>query len=194
MNKRAIQKQETRSKLIQSARHLYAEHGFLAVTMEQIAQHAGVAKGTIFTHFQSQDELICTIVQQLREQFGNQLYQQMRAVKDDIRFMLTWHIELLQEHEALYRHLIIERTLLSESAQLIYLEMQSIVSNYIFLVAQQAMEQHRIKKMGPYLFFNTWIGLLHYYIANQDLFQPAGSVLTTHADELVAHFYSLIKI
>jgi AcrR family transcriptional regulator len=47
----------TREKLFQAAVTLIAEQGFSATTVEEIAEQAGVAKGTVYYNFSSKSEL-----------------------------------------------------------------------------------------------------------------------------------------
>ncbi|NLU67645.1 TetR/AcrR family transcriptional regulator [Streptomyces sp. HNM0574] len=47
----------TRQKLFQAAVTLIAEQGFSSTTVEEIAEHAGVAKGTVYYNFASKTEL-----------------------------------------------------------------------------------------------------------------------------------------
>lgn len=42
-----------RSELLSAARVVFAEHGFERATMERVAEHAGVAKGTVYLYFSS---------------------------------------------------------------------------------------------------------------------------------------------
>jgi len=44
-----------------------------------------------------------------------------------------------------------------------------------------------------YIIFNTWLGLIHYYLQNSELFAPGASVLKQQGNELVKHFLELIK-
>lgn len=47
----------TREKLFRAAVTLIAEQGFSATTVDEIAEHAGVAKGTVYYNFASKTEL-----------------------------------------------------------------------------------------------------------------------------------------
>jgi AcrR family transcriptional regulator len=53
---------ETRGRLFAAAVELFRKHGYYATTVESIAAHAGVAKGTFFTHFPSKDAVIFELV------------------------------------------------------------------------------------------------------------------------------------
>ncbi|WP_277441130.1 TetR family transcriptional regulator [Streptomyces sp. SPB162] len=50
-------RQATRQKLYEAAVTLIAEQGFSATTVEEIAERAGVAKGTVYYNFASKNEL-----------------------------------------------------------------------------------------------------------------------------------------
>lgn len=62
MNKRQSQKEATREKIRSCAKQLFAEQGFEATTSRQIAKQAGVALGTIFTHFKDKQAILSDIL------------------------------------------------------------------------------------------------------------------------------------
>ncbi|HPA28038.1 MAG TPA: TetR/AcrR family transcriptional regulator [Acidobacteriota bacterium] len=68
------EKMGKRDKIIKSAMILLTKHGFHAAPMSQIAEKAGVAAGTIYTYFNSKDDLIEAIFIELRNEMMN-LYE-----------------------------------------------------------------------------------------------------------------------
>jgi AcrR family transcriptional regulator len=50
-------KQETRAKLLEAARGLFAEVGFARATTREVAQRSGVAAGTLFNYFATKESL-----------------------------------------------------------------------------------------------------------------------------------------
>ena len=52
----------TRARLFAAAAELFTRHGYRATTVNQIASHAGVAKGTFFLHFSTKDAVITQLV------------------------------------------------------------------------------------------------------------------------------------
>jgi len=42
------------------------------------------------------------------------------------------------------------------------------------------------------LLFNTWLGLIHHYLGNRDLFAPGHSVVERHGSMLLDHFVGLL--
>ena len=49
---------DTRSRIIAAADTLFYEHGLRSVSVDAIAERAGVTKRTLYYHFESKDELI----------------------------------------------------------------------------------------------------------------------------------------
>lgn len=58
-NARFIQREET---IIRSAMELFIDHGIESVTIDRIAQKAGIGKGTIYKHFSSKNEIFADLV------------------------------------------------------------------------------------------------------------------------------------
>ncbi|WP_291994388.1 TetR/AcrR family transcriptional regulator [Candidatus Accumulibacter sp. ACC003] len=56
--RRERKRQQTADRLVQTAFALFAEHGYAAVTMEQIAAAADVAKGTLYNYFPVKEALV----------------------------------------------------------------------------------------------------------------------------------------
>ncbi|MFB7516022.1 TetR/AcrR family transcriptional regulator [Streptomyces sp. NPDC056144] len=57
MDSSSTRRQATRAKLYEAAVTLIAEQGFSATTVDEIAERAGVAKGTVYYNFKSKTEL-----------------------------------------------------------------------------------------------------------------------------------------
>jgi AcrR family transcriptional regulator len=62
MTRRQRQKAETRSIILDVARNLFEEDGFDATTVRAVAERAGVALGTIFSHFPDKGALLIAAV------------------------------------------------------------------------------------------------------------------------------------
>ena len=58
---------DTRQRIVEAARRLFGEHGFDAVTTEQIARAAGIAKATLFLHARTKERLLVLVYE---EEFG----------------------------------------------------------------------------------------------------------------------------
>jgi AcrR family transcriptional regulator len=62
-SRRDDQRRETKRRLVAAAIALIGEVGWKRTTVEQIAERAGVAKGTFFVHFKTKEAIVVTLVQ-----------------------------------------------------------------------------------------------------------------------------------
>ena len=60
---RSSQKEATRQRVIEAARELFDTRGYQGTTVREIARHAGVAVGSVFTTFASKDEILSEVMQ-----------------------------------------------------------------------------------------------------------------------------------
>ncbi len=91
--------------ILGAARELIGPRGVEAVTMEEIAQAAGVAKGTLYLYFPSKDELIRALISQV----GENLYQEMQAIlalpqspPEKLRRVLALLLNKLEREQVLF--------------------------------------------------------------------------------------------
>lgn len=62
IDKRKIQGAQTKSKLYEIAKRLFAQRGFSDVSIENITDEAGITKGAFYVHFASKDALIALLI------------------------------------------------------------------------------------------------------------------------------------
>jgi TetR/AcrR family transcriptional repressor of nem operon len=56
-------KQETKARIVESARQLFNRRGFSEVSIDEIMAQAGLTRGGFYNHFDTKDELYCEAVQ-----------------------------------------------------------------------------------------------------------------------------------
>jgi AcrR family transcriptional regulator len=64
----AAARQERADRILDSARELLLKWGYKRVTIDDVAAHAGIGKGTIYLHWKTREELYFTVI--LREYMG----------------------------------------------------------------------------------------------------------------------------
>lgn len=60
-----VEQTDTRSRIVAAAVSLFAERGFDATSVNQVVARAGVAKGALYHHFQSKDDLLYEVYREL---------------------------------------------------------------------------------------------------------------------------------
>jgi AcrR family transcriptional regulator len=190
-NKRQSQKEATRKKIIETAITAYSRDGF-AVPSNVIAREAGVSHGTIFVHFPTLKDLLLCILQKFFVQIGGKLHD-LSESSGSVREFLIAHIEALEAYEAFYGRLVTERHSLPDEARNVLASIQSVVSRHFEAVAAKETARGKIKIIPVQIMFNTWLGLIHYYLQNADSFAPGESVLKSCKEELADNFVILIQ-
>jgi hypothetical protein len=117
----------------------------------------------------------------------------LAASGDDLEGMLSIHIDVLIRHEGFYRRLVTEAAMLPAETRNTYIAIQSTVSIHFSRTLERGIGEGRFKDIPLHMMFNAWLGLVHYYLQNGELFAPGESVLTCRKDELVGSFMSLIS-
>jgi AcrR family transcriptional regulator len=189
---RKEQKEKTRAGLVSEAEGLFAANGISNTTTADIAKSLKVSHGTLFVHFPTRDDLIKAVV----EEFGERLSSALgKRCSDDLvlKDLLKAHLAVLASFEDFYMRLISESQSLPPHIRSIVYSMNASLSYRFYRAAKNEMAQGTIKKMTQVQFFNTWMGLVHYYIMNRDLFSEKTPILNEVGNDLLKHFLNLIK-
>jgi AcrR family transcriptional regulator len=189
---REEQKRRTRTLLIETAFQLLARDGLLAARTGDIAKAAGVSHGTVFAHFPTREALLNAVIEEFGLRSVRRLHQ-LAGGGGSVRAVLTAHLQGMKEYEAFYTRLVAEARQLPESARNTLLMIHSAASHHLSRAAEAEMAAGTLRPMPLHLLFNTWLGLVHYYLVNGPLFAPGGSVLERHGPELLEHYLKLIR-
>jgi AcrR family transcriptional regulator len=157
-----------------------------------IAQEAGLAHGSVFLHFGTKEELLHSTLARFFGEIGEQMHD-LAAAHDDFEVMLRAFLSIVEEHEPLYKHLIIEINTLSADTRNMLAALRSANARHFETAMERGVAQGKIKPLPLHLTFNTWMGLVYYYLQNSELFAPGESVVKTHKEELVSFYMSLIR-
>ncbi|MCL2129412.1 MAG: TetR/AcrR family transcriptional regulator [Treponema sp.] len=189
--KRTIQKAQTREKIIAAAIKVYSENGFSAPTT-LIAKEAQVSHGSIFVHFPTVENLLICLLELFSEDINVELHS-LSESGNNIEKLLEMHLNVLIKHEAFYKRLVNEAVYLPEEAKNTFIAIQSTVSIHFLEALEHEINTGKIKDVPFHMLFNTWLGLVHYYLLNSEIFAPQESVLTRYKNILIECFLSLIK-
>lgn len=191
LTRRAQQRRKTHTRLVNSALRRFSKKGIAATRTVDVARAARVSHGAIFVHFPTRDDLVTAAV----EKFGKQVTRRLHDLVDrnaSVAEVLAAHLAGLQEHESFYARLLMEGPLLPPVARSTLIGIQSAIAFHLSAAAEREMKAGKIQRTSLPLLFNTWIGLLHHYLSNQDLFAPGESVLGRHGQDLLDHFMGLL--
>ena len=192
-SQRAEQKKRTRKRLIEVAIGQLAQDGLTTARTADIAKAASVSHGTVFAHFPTREELLIAVI----EEFGSRVTDRLHELvvhKSGVRTILEAHLQGLIEVEPFYTRLVIEGRLMPDSARNALVTIQSAISHHLNQAVEEEMRVGNLRPFPIHLVFNTWVGLVHYYLANNDLFADGGSVLKKHGQTLIDYYMSLLRV
>jgi AcrR family transcriptional regulator len=189
---RQQQKDQTRKHLIDTAVRQLAKDGLLNTKTSDIAKAAGVSHGTVFAHFPTREHLLAEVIEQVGTRIASRLHE-LAGNGGTVREVLTAHLQGLSEYEDFYTRLVVENNLLPARSRHALIMIQSAISLHLSQAAATEALRGTIRAFPCHLLFNTWIGLVHYYLANADLFAPDDSVLRRHGQALIDHFLNMLS-
>ena len=189
---RQQQKEQTKELLLKTAYEVFAERGIMNTRMSDIAHAAGVSHGTVFVHFQSQEALIEEVVETYCHKIAVNTHN-LAESSGSFRELLKAHLQGIMEFEKFYTWLIIENRLLPSCARDSWVSVQSAVSYHFSKVYEKEFGKTSNPGIPAYMLFNMWIGLVHYYLENGDLFAPEGNVISRYKNLLTDSYLNLLK-
>ncbi|MFB0920921.1 MAG: TetR/AcrR family transcriptional regulator, partial [Oscillospiraceae bacterium] len=154
-----------------------------------IAEAAGVSHGTIFVHFPSMEALIEEVVAVYGQKIALRTHE-LACSSGSLNELLRAHLDAVMEYEPFYTRLILENRFLPVGARDCFIEVQSAVSLHFSRAAEREIPGSVVPL---YMLFNMWVGLVHYYLTNGDLFAPEGNVISHCGEALINNYLKLLK-
>jgi len=109
MTAKSINKDQKRKDIARAAMGLFAEMGFEAASMSQVAAAAGIGKGTIYEYFRSKDELIAKSIQLWMEDMLGEAQAMLQDIPDPeikLKTFVGSFVEMFLSDEQMPRLLI----------------------------------------------------------------------------------------
>jgi AcrR family transcriptional regulator len=77
----------TRAALVSSARALFAERGYAAVSIEQIVRRARVTRGALYHHFEDKEDLFRAVFESVQQDLGRALMAAANSRRDTAKHL-----------------------------------------------------------------------------------------------------------
>jgi TetR/AcrR family fatty acid metabolism transcriptional regulator len=93
-------KENTRVRIINSAKKLFAEQGYRKTTIVDISKQAGLSEAALYEYFQGKEDLLLTIpdlwVSELLKDLDEQLFG-VRGAENKLRKFLWWYLRRIEQ-------------------------------------------------------------------------------------------------
>lgn len=98
----------TKQDIIHSAAKMFQEKGFMAASIQEIAQDCGIAKGSVYKYFPSKEDLLCEVFDDCQTAYFEQAEQLRRAQtgtpKEGFVNQIVFRFQYFME----YRHIMVD--------------------------------------------------------------------------------------
>lgn len=95
---------EKRARILEAAIHVFAEKGFHAARISDIAERAGVADGTIYLYFKHKEDILLSVFEEKMDELMSELSASLENTpdpRDRIRAFARHHVYQLRKHPEL---------------------------------------------------------------------------------------------
>lgn len=165
---------KTKKAIFQSAIEIFSKAGYNGATMDDIAVNAGVAKGTLYYHFKSKEEIFNYIITNGLEMMRVAVEDAVKAEENillKIRTMCKFQLELIYENKDFFK-VIMSQVWGQELRQV---ELRKCIEEYLKTIEkflQEGMDNGVLKNSDSnfmaYTFFGTLFSAAIYELINAE--------------------------
>ncbi len=144
--KAGIRKKE----IIKAAQHLFKKEGYAATSMRDIGRKVQLDASSIYSHFQSKEEILEAICQEIGKAFQglkNSVKQQESDASFSLKAIIRGHVQIITnnlEASAVFLH---EWRYLSKSSAQSFITMRNDYENFIKQIIQSGKQSGQFKEI-----------------------------------------------
>lgn len=84
-------------RIVEAASQMFAHKGIKAVSMDQIAQHVGISKRTLYETYSSKDELLVRCLQRNQELHEAEMNQKLASTNDFVEILIYMMADVVKQ-------------------------------------------------------------------------------------------------
>jgi AcrR family transcriptional regulator len=168
---------DTRTRILESALHLFSQNGYLGATTREIARRAGVAEITLFRHFPTKEKLFEEVV--TRYSFLPKLKEMLPELlrmeyQEALTGLAKKFLERLSERRDLIRIMQSEMAIYPAKVKKIY---HSIIGEMFSALASyfaKLQEKGKLRAFNPELAAKAFLGMFFSHFHARELLHTRG--------------------
>ena len=184
--------------VLDAALAVFAEKGYAATRVEDVAKRAGVSKGTVYLYFASKEALIEGIVRRAVAPIALRALPDLEQFEGDPRLPITMLLTVLVQQLAQPDKIAVPRLILREVmsfpsiAELYRKEVLGKVMPALIGLIRRGVETGKLRPIDPELTVRSIIGPVLAHVALAEIFgiKPEGEGLSL--DRLVANHLDIL--
>lgn len=193
MNKRELQKINTRKKILNFAKEEFILNGFVKAKTSDIAKRANIAHGTLFLHFENKELLILEIFDIELEKITTKLHQILNQ-SYELNELLFKYLDFIEAEEDFFSIISKEFPDYPEVLKRQIIFREAAIKNYFYRSIDEGITKGIYKSMDITYALSFLFGCINYFLANKDIFVNSGeSVIRTKKKHIIETYLIFIR-
>ena len=139
---------DKRSQILQAAFKLFAQKGFFHTTVEEVAQEAGVGKGTVYGYFASKQEMLHQMLCFATDYYFDKFYEVMEGngvLREKLETIAREHFRFFNRHKDVARVILFEHRHITDDLGDWLIQKEQRRINFLEETLRQAAEAGEIR-------------------------------------------------
>ncbi len=161
---------DSKDTILDAAQELIAQYGFAGFSIRDLSRESGLAKGTIYHHFQDKREIYHNVMERDLARISTRIQAAVAGVDDPVIWLHCFVRTFLQEAEERRSHirsLVREMGAMEDGMLQIAKRVREQVGGRVASVIEAGIAQGRFRDIPPQIAVMSLIGALNTYIAWQ---------------------------
>lgn len=163
-----VSKENTKNRIIESAKKLFADQGYQKTTVADISRQAGLSEAALYDYFQGKEDLLLTIPDLWVSELIGDLKEQLFGIKgavNKLRKFLWWYLRRIEEAPLDAK---IVYLFLKTNANFMKTEVYSnvkILYSYLIDIFEEGRTSGEMKSdLNPYFARDIFVGTMEHLI------------------------------
>jgi TetR/AcrR family transcriptional regulator, cholesterol catabolism regulator len=164
---RAKKHRMVREEILANATKLFANRGFRAVSLEEIAAELGYGKSSIYYYYNSKDDLLWEIYRYITDRYmteAKKIYDQRKSSADQMSSLIRMHVSFLAQNKEWTTVFFRDISELPVDRQT---DVRKIIVQYNWFfksVYQEGVERGEFKPLSPEIAVNAILGACNWMV------------------------------
>ncbi|MBC8419624.1 MAG: TetR/AcrR family transcriptional regulator [Proteobacteria bacterium] len=165
---RNVSRENTRNRIIESAKKLFAEQGYQKTTVMDISRQAGLSEAALYDYFQGKEDLLLTIPDLWVSELIGDLKEQLFGIKgafNKLRKFLWWYLRRIEEAplDAKIVYLFLKTNANFMKTE-VYTNVRTLYSYLIDIFEEGRVSGEMKSDLNPYFARDIFIGTMEHLV------------------------------
>lgn len=189
---------DSKESILDAAQDLIAQHGYAGFSIRDLARESGLAKGTIYHHFQDKRDIYRSVMVRDLSQLSARVQDAVADADPEdpevwLRAFVTAFLQQAEERRSHIRALVRELSAMEDGMLQIARQVREQVGGQVAAVIEDGIALGRFRAVPPQVAVMSLIGAMNTYIAWQLVVEDS-PIDAQAADALIDFFlYGLMK-